>query len=121
MHRLRAVLVATPLLLGPTGAAFAHAHLKTAEPPVDGAVTSAPDKIAINLTEGVEPKFSSVEVQDGQGQRVDQGVAHTAPGDGKRLMIDVKPLPAGTYKVIWHATAVDTHKTDGAYQFTVKP
>jgi methionine-rich copper-binding protein CopC len=33
----------------------------------------------------------------------------------------VKPLAAGTYKVIWHATDADTHKTQGSYRFTVKP
>jgi methionine-rich copper-binding protein CopC len=33
--------------------------------------------------------------------------------------VALKPLRAGVYKVIWHATAVDTHKTDGSFNFTV--
>jgi hypothetical protein len=32
-----------------------------------------------------------------------------------------QPLKPGVYKVIWHAVSVDTHKTQGSFQFTVKP
>jgi len=30
-------------------------------------------------------------------------------------------LPPGIYTVIWHVTSIDTHKTEGRYQFTVGP
>jgi methionine-rich copper-binding protein CopC len=33
--------------------------------------------------------------------------------------VPVKKLAAGTYTVIWHVTSVDTHKTQGKFQFTV--
>jgi copper resistance protein C len=33
----------------------------------------------------------------------------------------VKPLSAGEYKVHWQAVSVDTHHTQGSFQFTVKP
>ena len=32
-----------------------------------------------------------------------------------------KPLAAGDYRVHWHAVAVDTHHTQGTFEFTVKP
>ena len=32
-----------------------------------------------------------------------------------------KPLPAGAYKVHWQAVSVDTHHTQGTFEFTVKP
>ncbi|RYY11978.1 MAG: copper resistance protein CopC, partial [Alphaproteobacteria bacterium] len=41
--------------------------------------------------------------------------------DNKVLSVEVPTLAPGTYKVIWHATAVDTHKTEGNFSFTVKP
>ena len=121
MHRSLGFLLAVSCLLGSASAAFAHAHLKTAKPAVNGTVTTAPAEVVINFTEGIEPRFSSIEVRDAQDQRVDSGDAHAAPDDASRFIVGLKALPAGIYKVIWHATAVDTHKTDGTYQFTVRP
>ena len=108
-------------LLAAGGTAWAHAHLKTATPAPDSSVQSAPDAVTISFTEGVEPRFSSIEVQDAAGHRVDKGTANTSPSDNKQFSIGLQPLQPGTYKVTWHATAVDTHKTDGTFQFTVKP
>jgi hypothetical protein len=100
-------------------AAFAHAHLVSAMPPANSTVRTAPNEVAINYTEGVEPMFSSVEVRDASGARVDTGTIRTAPDDNKRLLVRLKPLPAGTYTVTWHVTSVDTHKTQGTFVFTV--
>jgi hypothetical protein len=115
---LLAALFVLPVVL-PTGAAFAHAHLQSALPAVDGVVEKAPTAITINFTEALEPRFCSIEVTDAQGQRVDDGTAHT-DGDPKRLSIGLKTLPSGIYTVQWHATSVDTHRTEGNYHFTVK-
>jgi copper resistance protein C len=32
-----------------------------------------------------------------------------------------KALAAGAYTVHWHAVSVDTHHTQGTFEFTVKP
>jgi methionine-rich copper-binding protein CopC len=32
-----------------------------------------------------------------------------------------KPLSAGAYTVHWQAVSVDTHHTQGTFEFTVKP
>lgn len=104
-----------------SGTAFAHAALKTAVPPKNGTVRSPPTEVIIEYTEGVEPKYSSIEVQDSTGARVDTGDVHGVKGNNKRLIVGLKPLSPGTYKVIWHATSTDTHKTEGSYRFTVAP
>jgi methionine-rich copper-binding protein CopC len=31
------------------------------------------------------------------------------------------PLKPGVYTVHWHAVSVDTHRTQGSFQFTVRP
>jgi methionine-rich copper-binding protein CopC len=98
----------------------AHAFLKQASPPV-GSTVPAPKAVGITFTEGVEPAFSSIVVQDAQGQRVDTGDVHSASADGLRLEVGLKPLTPGSYTVIWHATSVDTHKTEGRFVFTVQP
>jgi methionine-rich copper-binding protein CopC len=100
--------------------AEAHAFPKSASPSV-GSTVPAPKDVTITFTEAVEPTFSSIVVQDAHGQRVDTGDVHSASGDGLRLAVGLKALPAGTYTVIWHATSVDTHKTQGQFVFTVKP
>ncbi len=114
---LRATLAGFAAFAGP---ASAHAVLKTAVPAVGGTVPAAPDQVVIEFTEGIEPRFSSITVQDAAGAPVQAGDAHLQ-GSDTRLAIGLKPLPAGSYKVVWHATAVDTHRTEGSFTFTVKP
>ncbi len=103
------------------GAAFAHAHLRSAVPSVDGTVSASPPEVAITFTEGVEPRFSSIEVQDSAGKRVDKQDARTSPSDNKLFIVSLPSLAPGAYTVIWHVTAVDTHKTEGTFGFTIKP
>ena len=76
----------------------------------------------ITFTEGVEPKFSSIVVTGPGGKRVDQGEPHLVGGDSKQLAVGLgSGLAPGAYTVAWHATSVDSHKTDGSFQFTVAP
>jgi methionine-rich copper-binding protein CopC len=113
-------LLAVAGLLAASGVAFAHAHLRAASPPVGGTVQEAPQQVTLDFSEAVEPRFSSIEVQDAAGQAVGSGGVHAASDDPKRLSIGLKPLQPGTYKVIWRATSVDTHKSEGSFDFTVK-
>ena len=121
--RCRPGLAAALVLLAGVAVAArgeAHAFLKSASPPV-GSTVAAPKSVAITFTEAVEPTFSSIVVQDAQRKRVDDGDLHAASSDGKRLEVGLKAVAPGTYTVIWHATSVDTHKTEGHFSFTVKP
>jgi methionine-rich copper-binding protein CopC len=118
--RLRVILLAF-VAASSSSAAFAHAHLTGATPPVGSTVGMAPMEIAITYSERLEPRFSTIEVQDASGARVDMGNVHTETGDDKRLVVGLKPLQPGSYKVIWHATSTDTHKTEGSYSFTLRP
>jgi len=101
-------------------AAFAHAALDRASPPVGAEVSGSPAALSLTYTEPVEPLFSTVEVTDSQGQRVDTSKP-VAQGDGRVLQVKLKPLPPGVYTVVWHVISVDTHKTEGHFTFTVKP
>jgi copper resistance protein C len=108
-------------MAGLTGQAEAHAKLKEASPPAESTVMAAPGEVIITFTEALEPKFSKIEVQDSKGQRADQGAAQAVPGEPTRLAIALKPLTAGVYRVIWRVVSVDTHRSEGSYQFTVAP
>ena len=104
-------------MLALSSAASAHAFLKSATPAVGSTVTTAPTEVAIDFTEGVEPHFSRIEVQDAAGKQVDTGKLQA---DGPaRLSVGLRKLAPGTYTVTWHAVAVDTHHTEGKFSFTV--
>jgi methionine-rich copper-binding protein CopC len=98
---------------------LAHALLESASPPVGGTV-DAPSQISITFSEGVEPKFSGIALS-GPGGAVPVGKASVSPGDNKVLVVKVgKKLAPGSYTVKWHAVSVDTHHTQGDFDFTVK-
>jgi methionine-rich copper-binding protein CopC len=110
-----------PVLLGAASPAFAHAFLQRASPPVGSELPVSPSAVTITYTEGVEPSFSTIEVQNEQGTRVDKADPHLVDGDQTRLAVSLPKLPPGDYTVIWHATSVDTHKTEGRFTFSVTP
>jgi hypothetical protein len=107
---------ATLVLAAP---AFAHAFLERASPPVGSEIGTSPPELSITFTEGVEPLFSTIEVRGANGAAVVTGKPLTAPSNDRRLVIELPKLSPGAYTVIWHVTSVDTHKTEGSYQFTV--
>ena len=109
------------LLVVATGPAMAHAFLDTADPAVGSTVATSPKAVTLSFTQAVEPSFSTIDVTDAAGMRVDLNDPHVAPGDGAVFTTDLKPLPAGEYHVTWHVTSVDTHKTQGSFAFTVGP
>ncbi len=117
-HSTAAIAIATLLLASPA-AALAHAFPTGTNPPVGSTLKAAPTEVVIDFTEELEPHFSSIEVLNAHGARVDKNDAHLAPGNAKRFIVDLSRLPPGTYKVIWHATSIDTHKTGGSFRFTV--
>ena len=100
---------------------FAHAHLDHAVPAAGSIVTTAPKEVVIWFTEALEPKFSSIEVRDAQGAAMQTGPAKLASDNTAELRVTLKPLPPGTYKVIWRVLSVDTHRTQGDFSFRVGP
>jgi methionine-rich copper-binding protein CopC len=99
---------------------FAHAHLRSAAPAADSTVAT-PSEVVCHFTEALEPRYSALEVQDAGGHRVDSGNMHLAAGDPKQMLVGLPRLGPGVYTVIWHATSIDTHKTEGRFSFTVQP
>jgi len=116
---MRPVHLLALAMLSIASPAFAHAFLERASPSVGSEVPTSPPELSITFTEGVEPLFSTIELHDASGVAVSAGKPHVAPNNNRRLTIDLPKLSPGTYTVIWHATSVDTHKTEGSYQFTV--
>ena len=100
--------------------AWAHAFLDHAEPKVGSTVTNSPAEIKVWFTQNLEPAFSTLEVRNAQDKEVDKKDAHLDDKDKSLFRVSLPQLPDGTYTVIWHAVSVDTHKTQGRFEFTVK-
>lgn len=108
-----------PAMLLAAPQAFAHAFLSHANPSVGAELHASPPAVVISFTEAVEPSFSTIEV-DGPGGKVATGTPKALSG-GRQLSVTLPKLTPGTYTVIWHATSVDTHKTEGKFNFTLMP
>jgi methionine-rich copper-binding protein CopC len=117
---MRTISLFALAMLSVASPAFAHAMLERASPLVGSEVAAAPHEITLTFTEGVEPLFSTIELRDAHGTAVATGKPRTEQGNNRRLIVELPALGSGSYTVTWHATSVDTHKTEGSYQFTVK-
>jgi methionine-rich copper-binding protein CopC len=108
-----------PAMLCVASPAFAHALLQSASPRVGSELATPPAAVTITFTENVEPDFSRIAVRNAQGVRVDKGDPHLVGDHRNELAVNVPKLPPGEYAVTWHATSVDTHKTEGRFEFGV--
>ena len=99
-------------------AANAHAFLDHAEPRVGNSTPTAPKEVVLFFTQNLEPAFSSMEVSDANGARVDQGKPRIS---ATTMRVGLKQLPPGTYRVRWQVLSVDTHTTEGNFTFRVGP
>lgn len=96
---------------------LAHAFLDHAEPRVGATVRASPPAVVLTFTEPIEVSFSHVDVQDDHGAQIGGGaLEHPAP---EQLRLSLPLLPAGTYSVHWAVTSIDTHQTEGKFEFSV--
>jgi methionine-rich copper-binding protein CopC len=110
-----------PLILLWITSTFAHAHafLDHANPRVGSTLAASPTEVKIWFTEELEGAFSKIKVFNASGQEVDKKDAKVDSANKAVMAVSVPKLPAGTYKVVWSAVAVDTHHTTGTFTFTV--
>ena|SRR5437763_11775915 len=110
-------------LLGVIAAAArveAHAFLVRAEPRVGSKLNKAPAEVRVWFSETVQGSLSSIQVFDVSGKQVDKRDTHSAGANRAILCVSLVPaLTAGTYKVIWRVTSIDTHVTDGDFHFQI--
>lgn len=119
MNRALLVLAAAGVL-AVASEASAHAHLTGANPAANATV-AAPKQLTLRFSEKLNPKFSGLTVTMPQMKNMAVAANVAVGKDGKTLVATPKEaLPAGAYKVTWHAVTADTHRVQGAYGFTVK-
>jgi methionine-rich copper-binding protein CopC len=111
--------VAALLILLFAAPAFPHAFLLRADPRVGSTVAAPPATVTIWFDSEIEAAFSKIEVYDAEKRRMDKNDARVDPASRTRLEVDVAPLPPGKYQVHWTVLSVDTHVTEGQFNFTV--
>jgi copper resistance protein C len=118
---MRRIFLVAAVLAGLSTQADAHAFLQSAVPRVGGSA-SAVSELRLTFTEALEPAFSTVTLSRSGGAPVSAPKAQPDPHDPKVLILKLaQPLPPGHYKVAWRVVSVDTHHTQGKYEFTVTP
>ena len=100
---------------------MAHAFPERSEPRVGSTVRTAPPRVRIWFDGELEPAFSTVTVSDATGERVDRGDGAVEPTNRRLLQVSLPTLAPGTYRVRWRVLAVDGHRTEGDFTFTLKP
>ena len=109
--------VACAIALVSSGAALAHAALHHASPEAGSTVSESPHEVTLTFTENLEAAFSSADVTDSSGVRVDEGKSQVT---GNMIRIGVKTLSPGSYRVHWRVVSVDTHRSEGSFTFSVR-
>ena len=101
--------------------ASAHANLADADPAPNSVLETPPSRITIWFTEPLEPSFSTIEVLDSQGSRVDNDDSAVDPRDPTVMNVTVQDdLPNGTYTVAWrNLSTVDGHTIRGTFFYSV--
>ncbi|MGH8094790.1 MAG: copper resistance CopC family protein [Chthoniobacterales bacterium] len=98
----------------------AHAFLQQAAPAVGSTLPASPNEVKIWFTEQIEPAFSKIQVLSASGQEVDKRDVHVDRSNPALLEVSLPPLRTGTYKVVWRVVSVDTHVTEGSFNFHIR-
>jgi copper resistance protein C len=108
--------LACAIALVSSGGVLAHAELHHASPQAGSTVSEPPHEVTLTFTDTLEAAFSSADVADSSGVRVDEGKSQV---NGNMIRIAVKTLSPGSYRVHWRAVSVDTHRSEGSFTFSV--
>jgi hypothetical protein len=110
------ILIAT--VAGVTRPTMAHAFLERASPAASENLHDSPAKVEMHFSEALESVFSDVAVTDADGHNMAVGSVAVS---GTEMDLPLKKLAPGRYRVTWHAVSVDTHRTEGKYNFLILP
>lgn len=108
------------MLVNPAREASAHAYLDRSEPAADSVVATAPAEAQLWFTEPLESQYTSAELYDVEGQKIETGPSEVSADDTHLLILPLPgDLPDGTYTIAWrNVSAADGHPAEGFFSFT---
>jgi len=95
----------------------AHAYIAQSTPYADAELAESPPAIRITFTEKVDTKLSNIALKS-----IDSGTAiagKLSNDDDLTLIYTIPKLDKGIYEVSWQVLSLDSHITDGTFQFAV--
>lgn len=116
IHLLSIGLVA--VIAAGVSTATAHSFPEEQSPYAGQTLSASPPGITIKYDAPIEKLFAKLEVLDAAGKNQATGAPEVAP-DGVTLSVKIGALKPGEYTVKWSVVGIDTHHTEGSYQFTV--
>ena len=119
VRSLQIAAAAAGFVLAAAAPVAAHALLDHAVPAVGATIAGSPPAIELTFSEDVEPAFSSIEVTNSDGAKVETKGSPEHPQSGL-LTLAVPTLPPGSYVVHWKVVSVDTHTTEGTFRFRIE-
>lgn len=100
------------------GVAGAHSFPSHEDPAAGQSLPAPPPEVSIKFDAPIEPLFAQLQVVAPDGKN--EALSPPQVGaDGYTLSVKVPPLAPGDYTVKWSVVCIDTHHTNGSYQFTV--
>lgn len=100
------------------GPALSHSFLVEATPSSKDHVATSPKTIRLRFGGGVEPPYSNLSIQGGDGKILAEG-AVGKPETPRELTLDAPTLAPGRYVVKYRVLSTDGHIVEGNYEFTV--
>ena len=102
-------------------AVLAHAYLDRTSPEAASTVRGTPAEVKLWFSHALEPAFSTVQVLDKDGKRVDREDTRVDQAEAKLLKVTLAPLAPGAYRVVWRVLSADGHVSNGEFGFEVAP
>jgi copper transport protein len=95
--------------------------LLRASPAPDSVLRSAPSLVHLWFSEDLNGSASRIVVWDRYRHAMNEGNATLVPGQPRQMVVHLKPLPPGSYLVLWTSvSAEDGHILHSYYSFSVK-
>ena len=119
INNLAAILLGAVLAMTWPLVSSAHVHLHESIPESGASLTEAPQRVEVWYSGKIDAEWSKIEVTDSSGQRVDTGKVLQGES-AKHLIINLKPLIPGDYRVSLNVIAGDGHRIKDVFSFSIK-
>jgi copper resistance protein C len=103
-----------------SSSAAAHSLPERFDPRPGAVLASGPAEVRIAFDGDIEPAFSSIAVTDAAGRRVDKGDTRVDRRNPRLLRVGLGALRPGPYVITWQVLAIDGHRKEGTYTFTIR-
>lgn len=93
-----------------------HSYMELSSPAPGSTLEEAPTGVWVQFSEPIDTNLSQLRIENEVGDVIE---AEQYSVDNSSMTLRLPPLENGEYVVYWQILALDTHVTDGSFQFFV--